>query len=43
MTHSILINATEMFMGHPTEAAQKATGVGKSRGHTGLHERVQAE
>lgn len=30
-------------MGHPTEAAQKAKGMGKNRGHTGVHERVQAE
>lgn len=42
--NSILVNETELFMGHPTEAAQKATGVGKSRGHTGgVYERAQAE
>lgn len=44
MIDSILVNETELFMGHPTEATQKATGVGNSRGHTGgIRERAQAE
>lgn len=44
MIDSILVNETELFMRHPTEAAQKVTGVDKSRGHIGrAHKRAQAE